>query len=279
MLKWRVITALALAPPVFALVWYAPTVWLAVAFGLVILLAAAEWAALVPLRSRGARLAYVGGHLGALALAWLVLQQGAGPTTLLLSAGAAWWAGALAWLVLYARSPGRWAPSPAAGAAVGFLVLTPAWAGVVFLHQQAAYGGYWVTLLLLLVWGSDVGGYFAGRAFGRRKLAPAISPGKTWAGVAGGLVLGLAAAVIAQRAALDFGLAPAALPLGLLGAYVLTIGFGVAGDLFESMMKRQRGVKDSGTLLPGHGGVLDRVDSISAATPLFALGLVWLGLV
>ena len=273
MLKWRVITALALAPPVFALVWYAPPVWFGIALGLVILLAAAEWAALVPLRSRPARLAYVAAHRAVLGLAWLALDQGAGPATLLLSAGAAWWAVAVAWLMVYASSPGRRATSPVVGAAVGFLVLTPAWVGMVFLHQQAPYGGYWVTLLLLLVWGSDVGGYFAGRAFGRRKLAPAISPGKTWAGVMGGLGLGLAAAVIVQQAALRLGLAPAALPLGLLAAYVLTIGFGVVGDLFESMMKRQRGVKDSGTLLPGHGGVLDRVDALVAGAPVLALGV------
>ena len=265
MLKWRVITALLLAPPVFALVWYAPTVWLAVVFGAVILLAASEWAALVPLRSRPGRLAYVGAHLAVLVLAWLAVRGGAGGATPVLLVGALWWVAAVAWLVLYARAPGGRAPPPVIGAAVGFLVLTPAWAGMVFLHQQGPYGGYWVTLLLLLVWGSDVGGYFAGRAFGRRKLAPAISPGKTWAGVVGGLVLGLGA--------VGFDLAPAALPLGLLAAYVLTIGFGVAGDLFESMMKRQRGVKDSGTLLPGHGGVLDRVDALVAGAPVLALGV------
>jgi len=267
-----VITALVLAPPVFALVWYAPTPWLAVAFGIVILLAAAEWAALVPLRSRAARAAYVAGHLAVLVLAWLALGQGESKITALLVPGAVWWAAAVAWLVLYARAPGSRRSGPAMGAVVGFLVLSPAWVGLVFLHQQAPYGGFWVTLLLLLVWGSDVGGYFAGRAFGRRKLAPAISPGKTWAGVAGGLALGLAAAMALQQAALRLGLAPP-LPAGLLAVFVLTIGFGVAGDLFESMMKRQRGVKDSGSLLPGHGGVLDRVDALVAGAPVLALGV------
>ncbi len=272
MLKWRVVTALVLAPPVFALVWYAPTPWLALAFGIVILLAAAEWAALVPLRSPGGRAAYVAAHLAVLVLAWLALGQGESQATALLVPGAAWWAAAVAWLVLYARAPGARRPASAIGAVVGFLVLSPAWVALVFLHQQAPYGGFWVTLLLLLVWGSDVGGYFAGRAFGRRKLAPAISPGKTWAGVAGGLALGLAAALALQQAALRLGVAPP-LPAGLLAVFVLTIGFGVAGDLFESMMKRQRGVKDSGSLLPGHGGVLDRVDALVAGAPVLALGV------
>lgn len=272
MLKWRVITALVLAPPVFALVWYAPTPWLAVAFGIVILLASAEWAALVPLRTRAGRASYVAAHLAVLVLAWLALGQGDSPATALLVAGAAWWAAAVAWLVLYSRAPGVRRPAPAIGAVVGFLVLSPAWVALVFLHQQGPHGGYWVTLLLLLVWGSDVGGYFAGRAFGRRKLAPAISPGKTWAGVVGGLALGLAAALALQQAGLRLGLAPP-LPAGLLAVFVLTIGFGVAGDLFESMMKRQRGVKDSGSLLPGHGGVLDRVDALVAGAPVLALGV------
>ena len=118
--------------------------------------------------------------------------------------------------------------------------------------------------LFLLVWGADIGGYFAGRRFGRRKLAPAVSPGKTWAGAVGGLLLAGAVTL---------------LPLSVLGRPVLTwapvvaalVVLSIFGDLFESALKRQRGVKDSGALLPGHGGVLDRIDALLAALPAFAL--------
>ncbi len=125
---------------------------------------------------------------------------------------------------------------------------------------------------LLIVWVADSGAYFAGKALGRVKLAPAISPGKTWEGVIGGLVL-VAALAIGVGLWRD-------LNIGVFVPFCLAIGaISVVGDLTVSMFKRTAGVKDSGSLFPGHGGVLDRIDSVAAAAPLFALGLTWLGLV
>jgi phosphatidate cytidylyltransferase len=130
------------------------------------------------------------------------------------------------------------------------------------------FGPGYVLFLFLLIWVADIGAYFAGRRWGRRKLALAISPGKTWEGAVGAGAAALAFA-LAGAAALGLG---SRWP-GFVAICMVTVGFSIAGDLFESMMKRQRGLKDSGSLLPGHGGVLDRVDSLTAAAPVFLLGL------
>ena len=131
-------------------------------------------------------------------------------------------------------------------------------------------GAQWVLFILTLTFAADTGAYFAGRAYGRVKLAPQVSPGKTWEGVVGGMVLATAVGYAGSR---WFDLAPARfVPLCLAAA-----AFSVVGDLTESMFKRAAGLKDSGRLFPGHGGVLDRVDGVLAATPVMCLGLLWLG--
>ena len=137
------------------------------------------------------------------------------------------------------------------------------------LHDGAALGPGYVVFLFMLVWIADSGAYFAGRRWGRTKLASHVSPGKTREGVYGALTAALGFAVIG---ALVLGLGVTQWPLFILICMV-TVIFSIIGDLFESMLKRQRGIKDSGSLLPGHGGILDRVDSMTAAAPVFVLGL------
>jgi phosphatidate cytidylyltransferase len=143
--------------------------------------------------------------------------------------------------------------------------LIPAWAGLVDLHQASPW---WLLYVFCLVWGADTGAYFAGRKFGKHKLAPSVSPAKTIEGLVGGLCV---------TGALIIGLAfYLQLPAMRFAAFVslsfLTVLASVLGDLLESMIKRQAGVKDSGNIFPGHGGALDRIDSLTAAAPLFALG-------
>ena len=151
----------------------------------------------------------------------------------------------------------------------GFLVVVPLFVALILLFRQ---GVEYLIFTLLIVWVADGGAYFAGKAFGRVKLAPAISPGKTWEGVVGGFVL-VAALAIGVAIWRDLGVA-------VLVPFCLAVAaISIVGDLTVSMFKRTAGVKDSGTLFPGHGGVLDRVDSIAAAAPLFVLGMNWLGLV
>ena len=155
-------------------------------------------------------------------------------------------------------------------AVAGPLALVPTWLALTRMAENWPHGRTWTLFVLLLAFAADIGAFFAGRSFGRVKLAPRVSPGKTWEGVIGGMLLSLA---VAWGGAAWFGM-PALrfLPLCLLAA-----AFSVVGDLTESLFKRASGLKDSGTLIPGHGGVLDRIDSTLAATPVLVTGLIWLG--
>jgi phosphatidate cytidylyltransferase len=183
---------------------------------------------------------------------------------ILLAAAVAWWVIALLWLCL---GPAR--HRSALVLICGAAVLVPPFVALGRLEITThgfASGPVAVLWLVLLVVAADVGAYFAGRALGRRKLAPRISPGKTWEGVGGGLVL---VALVAVCGALHF-----RLPALAAVAFGCAVGiFSVIGDLTESMFKRAAGLKDSGAWLPGHGGLLDRLDSVTAAAPLYALGL------
>ena len=153
---------------------------------------------------------------------------------------------------------------------IGLLILLPAWQGLVLLKQWPQANAL-IIAVMVLVWGADIGAYFSGKNFGKRKLAPKVSPGKSWEGLYGGLAASL---LITLSVGLQQGWSAVGLLLALAGAAVVVL-ISVVGDLTESMFKRQSGIKDSSNLLPGHGGVLDRIDSLTAAIPLFA-ALLWL---
>lgn len=265
MLKQRVITAFILGVLVLGAVIWAP-VWLfSLLVGCVTLYGAWEWSNFCRI-TRPKRGMYVG-----LAGVMMLLLAAIGLPNLLGSivivAGLFW---VLA-IVMVLRFPEglRWsACTPKL--IIGMWVLVPAWAALTAI--KALPDGEWLILLLLfLVWGADTGAYFAGRSMGKTKLMPRVSPGKTLEGVYGGLVT---CVVIAAIYALVRELSLTSAVFLILLA-VITAVASVLGDLFESMFKRERGIKDSGTLLPGHGGVLDRIDSITAAAPIFLLGLIY----
>lgn len=259
MLKQRVLTAIVLLPLVAGLILFASQWAVLGILALGLGAAALEWAQLARFRSRPSRAAYV---LAVVALApaiwWVGSREGALGAIYGLSL--AWW---LIVFVLLFRRPelGR------AGAGLaGLLTLVPAWVAAADLYSDTGRGGQWLLFVFVLVWAADVGAYFAGKAFGRHKLAPAVSPGKTWEGVGGGL---LAVAAILALAAVWF--QRPLVPMLVLGLAVAVVS--IVGDLLESLLKRQAGLKDSGALLPGHGGALDRVDSLLAALPVFVAGL------
>lgn len=271
----RVLTAALLGPLAIAAVLWLPTPILAALLAIVFLLGLWEWTRLIAIHGALPRIAIltVGAAIMA-ALTWSARPGGLFPLHLMILIGAGWWLLAALWLRHFDFMR---APTPRARGiklVAGVLAMVPAWCALVVLHAGGEFGPRWALLALLLVWAADTGAYFAGIRYGKAKLAPRISPGKTWAGLWGGVGLSLAVAALASPL---LGLGLAQLPALLLLAAV-TVGFSVIGDLFESLLKRHAGRKDSGDLIPGHGGVLDRVDSLLAALPVFALGKLWLGL-
>ncbi len=273
MLRQRVITALVLAPAVMAGVVLLDTLPLALLLGAVILLGGWEWAAMAGLVTPAGRVTFLAVLLLLLAGAAYLALHGGSHWLLLPALGG--WLAAAAWVVAYQRSAGRrpGVPGVMALRLIGLAVLVPPWLALVALHGSGAQGPWLMLFLLVLIWTADSGAYFAGRRFGRRKLATHVSPGKSVEGVLGALLLGGLFALACGGALGYAGTGLAAFVL--LG--LATVLVSVLGDLFESLIKRYRAVKDSGGLLPGHGGILDRVDSLTAAAPFFAVGLAWLG--
>ncbi|GKW50754.1 phosphatidate cytidylyltransferase [Halomonas sp. NCCP-2165] len=265
MLKQRLITALILAPLVLLGLFGLDGGAFALFAGAIVLLGAWEWVNLAGYERPGARLLGVAGAAALMALLWLVdATQATWPLWL----AAAGWLVNLYWVIHYPERQAQW-QAPPRRLAMGLWVLLPTWVGFIALRDC---GVEWLLFVLLLVWTADSGAYFAGRAYGRRKLAPSVSPGKSWEGVLGGLA---ATTLLALGFAFWLGLAPGQLAQLILITWLVT-AISVVGDLFESMLKRTRGIKDSSALLPGHGGVLDRIDSLTAAVPLFALLRLWL---
>ena len=267
MLKQRILTIAVAAPVFIALVLYCPTPIFSYIVLLLLLPAAYEWARLSGLRTAAACLCYTI-LCASLILFAIHFPLPEGYNAWVYLAALCWWLVAGAWLIAYQRN--RFIiRSRVLKLIIGLLTLLPPWFALTELHGTPASGPQWVLLLFLLVWAADIGAYISGKLYGRIKLAPEISPGKTLEGLAGGLI---GAAIVVVIASFHFD--SPMLPLTLFG--MATAAFSVVGDLFESLMKRMADVKDSGSLLPGHGGVLDRIDSMTIAAPLFALGFHWL---
>lgn len=265
MLKQRIITAAWLAPLMLAGLFGLQGGPFALFTASVVLLAGWEWTNLASTEAFARRLALVAGLAVVMAVLWLMDSA---LSAWILWLGVVGWVLNLFWVMHYPDKAEYW-QSSFRRLVMGVWVLLPAWVGLNVLRES---GAVWLLFVLLLVWCADIGAYFAGRSFGRRKLAPRVSPGKSWEGVLGGLACTAGLAVVY---ALWQGLGAGGLFVLLLATLLVTLA-SVLGDLFESMLKRQRGIKDASNLLPGHGGVLDRIDSLTAALPLFAL--IYLGL-
>ena len=261
MLKLRVITSVVALVGIGVVLFAIPPLYAELIIGLLLVAGAWEWSGFLELSSNVWRGFYAALVTAALCAVWFSSEQ---TESMLLLFGLGFWFIAFLFSLRFPTPIGkglRWIS--------GFFVLVPLYAALLMLFR---HGVDYLLFTLMIVWAADAGAYFTGKKFGRVKLAPAISPGKTWEGVIGGLVLvGTMAVCVGLWRDLNVGVF---LPFCLAVA-----ALSVVGDLTVSMFKRTAGVKDSGSLFPGHGGVLDRIDSVAAAAPLFALGLGWLGLV
>ena len=265
MLKLRVLTVVVILPLFLAALFLLPNLWWSAAMLALLLVAAHEWARLCGY-GRAAEAIFLAVVVLACVALWMlgnaaeVRTRGSYPITdrVTFAAALAFWcvvAPAWLWLKLAVRHR-------VLLGLTGLLVLVPTWLALARLQQDPLL----LLLLLAVVWIADTAAYFTGRSLGRNKLAPAISPGKTWEGVGGAFVaVAVYAAILhfAGRISLEFG----TVVLAFLGMTTL----GIVGDLFESWLKRRAGVKDSGTIFPGHGGMLDRIDALTGALPLAAL--------
>jgi phosphatidate cytidylyltransferase len=266
-LKKRIITAMILIPITLFVLFYASPPVFCIVTGLLSLAAAWEWSNLMELKTIPSRISYVlvNAFIFYFALFYL-------PIHLILMSAFIFWLFATCLVALYPRTSSFWGKSLILRGAMGLAVLLPCWIAINFIRDENN-GIYALLYLFILIWGADSAAYFVGKKWGKDKLAPLVSPGKSKQGFYGALVftsfIALVFLLLSQP--------PFTIWLWVIVLSLATVVFSVIGDLFESMMKRQVGLKDSGNLLPGHGGLLDRIDSLTAAAPMFALGGLFLG--
>ncbi|MDQ3039971.1 MAG: phosphatidate cytidylyltransferase [Pseudomonadota bacterium] len=277
MTKIRVLSAVILAPLVIAAMLFMPTPWLVALAAVMFLAGMWEWFALAEIEDTLARTFLLVANLALMvALVWASSTGDSDNRFVLFKImmviGVVWWLIAALWLTRFDFASDHDTHARAFKLAAGTLALIPAWCALALIHAERPNGNYWLLVAIAIVWAADTGAYFAGRAIGKHKLSPRISPNKTVEGLIGGMIAGITVGVIGGSLA---GASVQQLPLVALVAFIAVL-FSVIGDLFESLLKRHVGAKDSGRLIPGHGGILDRIDGVIAALPVFALGKAWL---
>jgi len=279
MLKQRIVTALVLAPLALLAILFLPVFEFQIVIAGVVAIGAYEWAKMSGIDSRAYKLVYT---ILALAICIfcaqivdqdLIWYQGELNSfyRYILGVSVVWWLSSFAMIIAYPRFSAFWKHSVIIRALFGLMTLIPTWIGVVALRTSLYevdpfYGASLIFYVLGIVWAADIGAFFVGVKFGKHKLRPNVSPGKTLEGLLGGVTASIA---IIAFAALHYQVDPSRIWLHIVIGGV-TVGVSALGDLNESMFKRCAGIKDSGKILPGHGGVMDRIDSLTAAFPIFA---------
>jgi len=271
-LKQRLVTSLILIPLFVGAVLFLPAkIFISLVFTIT-LAAAWEWSRLAGMASLFSQIIYMLLLALGMAILWLFIGNPAVQYSIL-SIALAWW---FYNLVLISRKRADIHGHGLGGlppTVMGALALVPTWFAIAILRYDPAYNNHYLLFLFVLIWIADIAAYGAGKTWGRRKLSPQLSPGKTWEGVFGAVFATFIAAV---AGALYFDFHGGKI-IGFILICLLCLAFSIIGDLVESIMKRQKGVKDSGAVLPGHGGVLDRIDSLTAASSVYVMGLLILG--
>ena len=268
MLKQRILTAAVLIPVVIGLLFYLPPPAFCLLSGLLMVAAAAEWASLMQLQRILFRFLYLAIMLAVMLVILFI------PVPLILAVTAGWWLLALAMVLMYPRGIGCWHRSVLIKGLMGFMVLIPCWIALNYIRHQPN-GTYVLLFVFVLIWGADSTAYFVGKKWGKTKFAPLVSPGKSIQGVCGAVLF----AIVVTIAAGMLSDPPLEIMISAVILSTLTVLFSILGDLFESMLKREAGLKDSGSILPGHGGLLDRIDSLTAAAPIYAVGSLILSMI
>lgn len=287
MLKQRIITALILAPLAISAIFYMPLDSFSIFIMAVMAIGAWEWGPLMGFENKRRRIAFVLATIFLISAIWYFIpltSLWANDAHLQIIIQYILWIAVLWWLVsatltfLYPRYSTFWASHRSIRGVFGWLTLVPTWLAFVVIRannyeSDPYHGAQLIMFLFLMVWSADIGAYFVGKAIGKHKLLPNVSPGKTLEGFIGGVIF---ACVLVSLAGIELGWTTNQFVLVLcVTALITTIS--VLGDLNESMFKRQAGIKDSGSILPGHGGILDRIDSLTATAPIFALCYAFLG--
>ncbi|MBL4941234.1 MAG: phosphatidate cytidylyltransferase [Colwellia sp.] len=287
MLKQRIITALILAPAAILAIFYLPLMYFAALLVVIMAIGAWEWGPLMGFDTKIRRIAFMATTVALIVGIWTVVS----PDDLwlntkelheyamaLLWLAVVWWILSAFLMFSYPNASGFWSKHRSVRGVFGWLTLVPTWLAFMVIrtndYQVDSYhGAQLLMFLFLMVWSADVGAYFVGKAFGKHKLMPNVSPGKTFEGFLGGVVFAcLLIAIAAYQLQWN-----SEQTITVLLVTILITTVSVLGDLNESMFKRQAGVKDSGSILPGHGGILDRIDSLTATAPVFALCYVMFG--
>ncbi len=262
MLLQRVMTALILAPLFILAIFSMSNEYFSLLLLIFVALGAWEFSRLIKINGLVGKLLVISGITACAYLAGANTQN----LQTVLYVSMLWWVLNLYWVLSYPKNVAAWFGSGVVRVMSGVLLLVPMWVALINLHLK---GSEYFLLLMLLIWGADSGAYFVGKTFGKNKLAPKVSPGKSIEGVVGGIGFALIVMLIflqAQSISIDK-------YVGYLLLAVVVSSVSVLGDLFESLFKRVSDIKDSGNILPGHGGVLDRIDSLTAAAPFFLVGL------
>lgn len=286
MLLQRIITALVLAPLAIMAMFYLPLMTFSAVIMSVMAIGAWEWGPLMGFNNNRRRIAFVTATIVFISAIWAVipidklwlegsLHSGA---IAILWLAVAWWLLSATLTFLYPRCSKFWSSHRSIRGVFGWLTLIPTWLAFVALRSNnietdVYHGAQLIMFLFLMVWSADIGAYFVGKSIGKHKLMPNVSPGKTIEGFLGGVVF---AGILIAIAGYILSWEQSQI-LKVLSVTALITTISVLGDLNESMFKRQAGIKDSGSILPGHGGVLDRIDSLTATAPIYVLCYAYLG--